>query len=356
MCTLLDRARDLLVAGKVADAKDDFEKVFGALVELRDVFFKSGLDLDNIESVFGAFEIARIIGRLSNYSPEQISSLAKSVRTLIVRTLDESIKYSHTRIDRIPVLAGSHAALAALIRAVDKGAMDYSRYSFLTFNYDTALDYELMRAQIPYDYCLEPSTTPKVARLLKLHGSLNWSSCAQCGKIRAVEPGGLAKAVEVCREKSPQPTGRDQVSRFTVSAETMIAQSTCDQCKIALPKDPVVVPPTWNKTDGHNALKAVWNQAAVELGQAENIVCIGYSLPESDLFFRYLFALGTVGEAHIRRFWVFDPDPTRLVEERYRRLIGKGIESRFKFFHDDKGTFSHSVSGRGDLWQSLVSG
>jgi len=123
-----------------------------------------------------------------------------------------------------------------------------------------------------------------------------------------------------------------------------------------LPKDPVVVPPTWNKTDGHNALKAVWSQAAIELGQAENIICIGYSLPESDQFFRYLFALGTVGEGHIRRFWVFDPDPTHAVEERYRRLIGKGIENRFRFFNDEEGRFSRSVSSKGELRQTLVSG
>lgn len=355
MGTFLDRARDLLVTGAVTDSEDDFKRVFGALVELRDVFFKSGLDLDNIESVFGAFEIARIIGKLGRYSTEQIDDLVKSIRVLIVRTLDESIKYYHSRNDSTPHLSGSYARLAGLIKAINLKSGDHATCSLLTFNYDMAIDYALMCAQIPYNYCLEPSTIKDAAKLLKLHGSLNWSRCAGCEKINGVESGGLAKAVRTSQEQSVQPTAREEVCSFPVSAATMIAQSKCVECAAALPKNPIIVPPTWNKSDGHNALKAVWKQAATELGQAENIICIGYSLPESDLFFRYLFALGTVGEAHIRRFWVFDPDPMRVVEERYRRLIGKGIESRFRFFHDEDGKFSSSVSSKGELWQTLVS-
>ena len=32
------------------------------------------------------------------------------------------------------------------------------------------------------------------------------------------------------------------------------------------------------------------------------------SLPASDHFFRYLYALGTVGDLRLKRVWVFDPD------------------------------------------------
>jgi hypothetical protein len=52
----------------------------------------------------------------------------------------------------------------------------------------------------------------------------------------------------------------------------------------------------------------VWRRIAKELSDAENIVVIGYSLPEVDEFFRYLFRLGTVGDSLLRRFIVFDPD------------------------------------------------
>jgi hypothetical protein len=92
-------------------------------------------------------------------------------------------------------------------------------------------------------------------------------------------------------------------------------------------KVPVIVPPTWNKTEYQGTLTNVWNVAAEQLSKARNIYVFGYSLPESDSFFRYLFALGTMGESRIRRFWVFDPSKT--VEERYRNLIGKELAIAF---------------------------
>ena len=38
-----------------------------------------------------------------------------------------------------------------------------------------------------------------------------------------------------------------------------------------------------------------------------------------------------MSDTQIKRFWVFDPDPSDLVEKRFRQLIGKGIERRFLF-------------------------
>jgi hypothetical protein len=73
----------------------------------------------------------------------------------------------------------------------------------------------------------------------------------------------------------------------------------------------------------------VWQAAARELSTAENIVVCGYSLPDSDQFFRYLYALGTVGDLRLKRLWVFDPDPG--VEDRFKKLLGQAATPRFKF-------------------------
>jgi NAD-dependent SIR2 family protein deacetylase len=340
MSTFLDRARDLLAEGAVEDAKDAFTMVFQALVTLREVFYKSGLDLDNIESVFGAFEIARIIGKLGDYSLAQIDQLARSIRTLIVRTLDESIKYSYVRNEGKTFATPSYTEFAALIKSKTNYA---STCSVLTFNYDVALDCAFMHANIPYDYCIEPPPA-NALRLLKLHGSLNWGRCPTGQRIQAEY---LSVAVvRAAADRSP-------LSLFTLPSSTIISQSKCEKCSNPLSSEPVIVPPTWNKTEGQNGLPNVWRQAAVELSEAENIICLGYSLPETDLFFRYLFALGTVGDAHLRRLWVFDPDPGNLVAERYRRLIGKGIERGFRFFNGDEAKFGKVVVPRGELRQSL---
>ena len=52
----------------------------------------------------------------------------------------------------------------------------------------------------------------------------------------------------------------------------------------------------------------------------------GYSLPEADMFFRYLYAVGTIGEASLRRVWVFNPDAG--VKPRFSALLGKQVLSQ----------------------------
>lgn len=94
---------------------------------------------------------------------------------------------------------------------------------------------------------------------------------------------------------------------------------------------PVVVPPTWNKSQHHAQLQYVWGRAARELSEAYKIFVIGYSLPPSDEFFRYLYALGSVGDNSLQTFTVVNPDETGATESRFRNLLGTQAESRFDY-------------------------
>jgi hypothetical protein len=97
--------------------------------------------------------------------------------------------------------------------------------------------------------------------------------------------------------------------------------------------EPVLIPPTWNKTQHHGSITRVWARAARELSEAENIVIVGYSMPETDQFFRYLIALGTVGTAFIRNVLVCDPDAN--VSRRFEALLSSATRTRL--FHLDAG-------------------
>jgi hypothetical protein len=79
----------------------------------------------------------------------------------------------------------------------------------------------------------------------------------------------------------------------------------------------------------HESLASVWHQAALELSDAEKIFVIGYSLPETDSFFRYLYALGAIGDRLIKRFCVFHPDAS--TKGRFDQLLGKAAATRFQF-------------------------
>ncbi len=79
-------------------------------------------------------------------------------------------------------------------------------------------------------------------------------------------------------------------------------------------------------------LTNVWKVAAKELAAADNIIVVGYSLPETDSYFKYLFALGSDSDARLRNFIVVNNSEDASLKQRYRSLVGKGIEDRVKFW------------------------
>src|SRR6185437_16262326 len=76
------------------------------------------------------------------------------------------------------------------------------------------------------------------------------------------------------------------------------------------PFEITLVPPSWNKTQYWEQLGEVWSAAARELSTAQEITLIGYSLPDSDSFFRDLLALGLEGPTRLRAFNIVNPDAT----------------------------------------------
>jgi hypothetical protein len=109
----------------------------------------------------------------------------------------------------------------------------------------------------------------------------------------------------------------------------------------------VIVPPGLFKTEYQGSISRVWQQAAKELESAKEIIVVGYSLPETDFFFRNLYALGTVGKDPIRRFAVFNPD--RHVKGRFKSLLGPGARDRFDYQEE---TFASAIQMMSDWYLS----
>jgi hypothetical protein len=58
-----------------ADTLKDFNLVFKGIAALEASVAKANVDLQNVESVFAAFEMAKLLGRLGSLSNEEINSL-----------------------------------------------------------------------------------------------------------------------------------------------------------------------------------------------------------------------------------------------------------------------------------------
>jgi hypothetical protein len=317
MYDFIDKAEELY---RSYPRDTDLKLIFDTIAELQSVYAKSNLDLDNIEVLFGVIEMANLIEKLVNHSKEQIQQIRDALINVIVRTLESNINY--------PVLNNYIQPPEPYDKFTDILLKLKSNNSIITFNYDTCMDYALMTHRREVDYCLDIKKSNGGFKLLKLHGSVNWGRCPNegCGKILPLE---LKRVIDPRLLFGDEA---DESLKFEISkrlAEKLVHKE-CGNMTVS--KVPVIVPPTWNKTGYHGDLANVWNAAALELSNAVNIFVVGYSLPETDSFFRYLYALGTLSTTKINRFWVFNPDNSGKIEDRFRNLIGKGIEKRFQYF------------------------
>jgi hypothetical protein len=329
MMEFLDAADLAFKAGRVAAAdKEHFERVFRGVGKLQQVQSKQGsLDLVNIESVFGAFEMARTLGKLPGFDVKEIDLLLPSMVRLIVRTLELNLAFrrGHNETEILPPTP--YDDFVELLQQLKAKAKPPHTVAVLTFNYDAALDWAITREWLMRGgrskavfYGLEGgSAPPESITLLKLHGSVNWFACDGAGTHdEHVAEWPISEALQ----HANQSRG--------VHAWDVLYSMDFSAFKDHSVSAPLIVPPTWSKGEYYRQLGKVWSHAAQELGEAENIIVIGYSLPRSDSFFPLLFGLGTVGDQPLRRFWVFDPDEK--VGDRFREMLGPGAQQRFKHF------------------------
>jgi NAD-dependent SIR2 family protein deacetylase len=328
MHEFLDVADDLRHAKEPGETFDDFELVFKAINALRPAYANANVDLsNNIESVFAAFEMARLIRQLGNLKDNEIDGLPKAMRRVIEQTLEKTIQLPVSGKRVLP--PRPYQAFADFLKSISKSSdRNPNTASVLTFNYDLCIDYALHFNGIHSNYCLESGTTGGL-KLLKLHGSLNWAKCPNCSKVTAWQMG-------------PFFSGRNwklypETKQVVLNIASQIKQY--NHCEGASAEEPYLVPPTWNKTEYHQVLQPVWQAAITELREAEYIIVCGYSLPPTDQFFRFLYALGTVGEVRLKRFCVFDPDAE--VENTFKELLVQVVKDRFVFRRFD---FENAIS------------
>lgn len=274
---------------------------------------KSVIDINNIESVFSAVEMAIAIGSLGDAGLEWLLSARRSLLTVIARTLEKTQSYLiRPHIDPSVGVLNSGPDGYRELATLSKSLIDRKhRVGFITFNYDCGLETALQSSGVSYSYCLEgESADNAVVPVCKLHGSLSWSATGtgRETRIQFVEPTRfLAKF-----RNSSEPIR----SYLPLSSELRVIAPDSDGL-------PFIVPPTDGKAEARKLMAPVWRTAGQILREAESVVICGYSLPESDLFFRTFFALCMSSDTILRRLWVFDTAITPY--ERLAKLVGPAI-------------------------------
>lgn len=328
MNNFMQTARNLAKSGEIAPG--DLNIVSRGIEELQKAQSNAKLNLKNLEDVFGAFEMAKLIGRLGSMNPEEVSQLTDALVELITQTLGHSLRFPIDPDEEHPARmvkpSPPYAAFAKFIysRNLRYDGTGVRPFSIITFNYDPCIDDALTYNNLPYDYCLGSKFEKAELNLLKLHGSLNWVCCPQCNnKVTywKVEEQ-IAKTHYSVDELEDRGSKTVKLMQFLAGHRNFV-------CGHSGNSKPFIVPPTYSKGNAHSEIASVWAAAASELREAENVFVIGFSLPETDHFFQHFYALGATGNLSLNRFWVYDINP--MVAGRFKEILGQNALDAFDF-------------------------
>ena len=332
----LDRARSLSMDSQQPmdeTIRQSYEAVFNYRMAKDTLAAKAHIDLDDIENLFSVLELE------SEYLRPELLETKKHLIYMIVDTLNRTIQpdaiawgtldqKTHTfisqRYGNIPGMP--HVSLHAYFTLLAIGALagvDYDT-TFISFNYDLLLDNILQSFNVQPDYALAgrfqkgieasgdlTAGTPPVRTipLLKLHGSANWAVCSQSScDAPPIFYGSKSSDVLVDIRSNPCPTCHRQMV-------------------------PLMVPPTWNKGALQARVKNIWKRAVDELRRARRIFFIGYSLRETDSYFRYLLALALEENRDLEKIYVVDSDhltedESEALRKRYEGLVTEHFRTR----------------------------
>lgn len=323
MSDFLDVASNLLRSNAVQEMRVEFEKVFSAIGSLQSVHSKAQLDLNNIESIFTVLELGQIIQKVPGLSANDIIETIAALKKLIVKTIEVTMKFP-TR-GRYIGVPQPYEAFGKMLDYLSTEAFPAQTTAVISFNYDIAADMSIYRFGRGPDYVIDnPDSSRPNVPLLKLHGSLNWAIEKESRIIRPLH------LTSYFQHYQYNGFGEEHAST-RVPIGSQLVEYFSGYSSIDVEAEPVIVPPSWNKADYHSALSDVWAAAAKHLSEAEQIFILGYSLPETDSFFRHLYALGCVGKAPLRRIAVFNPDDSGKTDSRFKALLGPGASARYEY-------------------------
>ncbi len=126
---------------------------------------------------------------------------------------------------------------------------------------------------------------------------------------------------------------------------------SCDSC--GKPMQPLLVPPSWDKSEYRKIILPIWKSAVAELQAATRICIIGYSMPESDAFFQYLITLALAANHQLERLIVVDKGEQ--AKAKWDRLLEPIFKKRRFSYHPEEflgflmRSGSHGSLGRGEM-------
>lgn len=165
--------------------------------------------------------------------------------------------------------------------------------------------------------------------LLKIHGSLNWFYCPKCNEID----------ITILR-KGTTDLAADQ-SRY------ICANRDCTSNY-----EPLIVTPTMLKVYDNDYIHQLWKESEQKIADSDELVFIGYSLPEADYHLRSMIVRGLVKNENKPKLLIIDKNPEKPHEVRW----SQNVEKRYKLLFGTQNVDFKTIglSGLLEEWDKLI--
>lgn len=320
---------------------EEFTDFIGQQLNISEDMF-SNIDLEDIFT-----PLDRCLAESSQFrgiSLDKIMKVRESVFYVVGRTIQLVLNETRETKDYI-----DHFANYLTRESSARAGVEYKRkdpVSVISTNWDILLDnsiYKSLHSDNDYngvvDYCCyissrdehDDTVVPGLeklgqggfnVKLLKLHGSLNWLQCPRCARLyakflkkEAMRSFENSTSCRHCDKNFPEERGRHTLS-------------------------PNLIMPTYLKDLSNPQYRIIWQNAGIEISEADEIVFIGYSLPYADFEMRQLLSRMTRKSARIH---VIDkPSEAKRAElmSHWSKFFGK---REIKFSFDGAKSFINSL-------------
>ena len=296
-----------------SNSEDSFREVLeGYFKNFYNINFGSGITtakFPTFEESLGIIELA--IDKEESFSPNYTLSKLREIRNALIMSMGITIEKSQLNSN------ANYIRLTDLL--IKKGT---KKYSFVSFNYDILLDNALMRLLtegVYIDYGIKfanegkelgnfpnwksPPLEAKSVKYLKPHGSFNWMYCPTCNSMY------------ILGDK------KSEVFRTGYSHE--IEHCPKDKTELSC----VIEPPSFFKKYKNLYLQIIWKEMYNLLSEADTVFFIGYSLPEADMWTKYLLKRSCFHS--VKKFIVVNQSEDE--RAKYERLLGEVEYHKYGF-------------------------
>jgi hypothetical protein len=320
-----------------AEDKELFSKVIEIRDELDRYHGRANFDDRNIEDILSILTFNLMEGKKKD--KEKLNIMVKAISKMI----DITCNVEHPgKFDRIITNGPDIYRIfwKALFDCISTGK---TFPTIITFNYDLVLERSLLQLLIN-KYYSDQNSPPFKSITIKYYYDLLKDINFNIEYVQYHKNEPFETDPGTSLEKTDNITDNNliiEILKLHGSINFPTKKPDYDNYNIASSIDnPFILPPIYNKNYQQYGNK-IWKLALERLREAKNIVIIGYSLPQTDIYIQYFFKAALGPNLNLNNIFVFDPilynedNSSQEMKKRYETCFSPQLKKRIIFNPDE---------------------